>query len=124
VSAVHAPRLQATTHEVTVAGTKLYLTVDTAADGSCAGLWLELHVRSDPQARSWANLWAQAATKALRCGCSLESVVESVLHARTEDGGPVQGDPDIRMCLSVVDYVSRRLAIDFMGRDDLRHSAG
>ena len=124
MNAIRAPRLQATTHEVVVAGTKLYLTVDTAEDGRCAGLWLELHVRSDPQARSWANLWAQAATKALRCGCSLESVVESVLHVRTEDGGLVQGDPDIRMCLSVVDYVARRLAIDFLGRDDLRHSGG
>ena len=120
MSALRASRLQNHTWEVTIAGTKVFLTADEAEDGSCAGVWLETHLRdSNASTRSWANLWALMLTKALRCGCSLDSVVDSVLFARTEDGGIVQGDPDIRLCNSVVDYVAKRLAITFLGRTEL-----
>lgn len=120
MSALRASRIQNLTWEVTIGGAKVYLTADIAEDGRCAGIWLQKHLRqSDAETRSWADLWALAFTKALRCGCSLDSLVDAYLFVRTDDGGVVQGDAQIKMATSIVDYVAKRLAIEFLGRDEL-----
>jgi ribonucleoside-diphosphate reductase alpha chain len=50
---------------------------------------------------------------ALQYGVPLEKYVEKFMNMRFEPAG-LTDDPDIRMATSVMDYVARRLALDFL----------
>jgi ribonucleoside-diphosphate reductase alpha chain len=50
---------------------------------------------------------------ALQYGVPLEKYVEKFMNMRFEPAG-MTDDPDVRMATSVMDYVARRLALDFL----------
>jgi hypothetical protein len=64
--------------------------------------------------------FAAAVSLGLAQGVPLTHYVDCFAHARIgPPGGVVAGDPEIRRCLSVLDWAFRRLAIDLLGRRDL-----
>src|SRR5690606_2287500 len=54
-----------------------------------------------------------AVSVALQYGVPLEKYLEKFMNMRFEPAG-MTDDPDIRMATSVMDYVARRLALDFL----------
>ena len=59
------------------------------------------------------DAFSLAVSVALQYGVPLEKYVEKFMNMRFEPAG-MTDDPDIRMATSVMDYVARRLALDFL----------
>jgi ribonucleoside-diphosphate reductase alpha chain len=65
------------------------------------------------------NCFAIAISLGLQYGVPLEEFVESFTFMRFEPNGPVSGHDQIKMATSIMDYIMRDLAINYLGREDL-----
>jgi ribonucleoside-diphosphate reductase alpha chain len=65
------------------------------------------------------NCFAMAVSIGLQYGVPLDAFVEMFIFTRFEPAGPVQGHDQIKLVGSIIDYVFRSLAIDYLGRTDL-----
>ncbi len=63
------------------------------------------------------DAFAIAVSIALQYGVPLETYVEKFINMRFEPSG-ITNDPDIRFASSLVDYVFRRLALDYLPEDE------
>ena len=54
---------------------------------------------------------------------SLEDLCDKFLHSKFEPAGIVQNHADIKMCSSILDAIFRDLAINYLGREDLKHES-
>jgi ribonucleoside-diphosphate reductase alpha chain len=59
------------------------------------------------------DAFSVAVSVALQYGVPLETYVEKFMNMRFEPAG-MTDDPDIRMAVSVMDYIFRRLALDYL----------
>jgi ribonucleoside-diphosphate reductase alpha chain len=57
----------------------------------------------------------------LQHGVSLAEYVDQFTFTRFEPQGPVEGHPNIKFATSIVDYVFRVLAVEYLQRYDLAH---
>ena len=71
--------------------------------------------------RSLMNCFAIAVSIGLQRGVPLEDYVDSFTFTKFEPNGLVTGHDRISMATSIIDYVFRDLAINYLGRDDLAH---
>ena len=62
------------------------------------------------------DAFALAVSVALQYGVPLETYVEKFTNLRFEPAG-LTDDPDVRMAQSIMDYVFRRLALDYLDFD-------
>jgi hypothetical protein len=63
--------------------------------------------------------FAQAVSIGLQGGVPLADYVEAFAYTRFGPSGAVDGDPAIPRATSVLDWAFRRLALDYLGRQDL-----
>jgi ribonucleoside-diphosphate reductase alpha chain len=108
-------RMQSTTRSFTVGEGKGYLTVARTADGQVA----EVMVRMAKQGSTLAGMmdaFSTTVTRGLQHGVPLEILVADYVGTRFEPSG-LTNDPEIRQAGSVMDYVSRRLALDHLPYD-------
>ena len=71
--------------------------------------------------RSLMNSFAIAISIGLQHGVPLEKFVDQFLFSRFEPNGIVMGNERIKMATSIIDYIFRELAINYLGRDELAH---
>src|SRR4029079_4811028 len=71
--------------------------------------------------RSLMNNFAIAISLGLQYGVPLDEYVEAFTFTRFEPSGIVEGNASIKMSPSITDYISRELAISYLGRTDLAH---
>ncbi|MCC6236009.1 MAG: vitamin B12-dependent ribonucleotide reductase [Dehalococcoidia bacterium] len=71
--------------------------------------------------RSLMNCFAIAVSIGLQRGVPLEDYVDSFTFTKFEPNGMVTGHDRISMATSIIDYVFRDLAVNYLGRDDLAH---
>ena len=71
--------------------------------------------------RSLMNCFAIAISLGLQHGVPLEEFVEAFVFTRFEPNGMVMGNKSIKMSTSIIDYIFRELAINYLGRHDLAH---
>ncbi|MDF2693794.1 MAG: hypothetical protein K0S65_2177, partial [Labilithrix sp.] len=57
----------------------------------------------------------------LQYGVPLQTYVEQFTFTRFEPQGIVEGHPYVKMATSIVDYLFRTLAVEYLGRYDLAH---
>ena len=69
--------------------------------------------------RSLMNCFSIAISLGLQHGVPLEEFVEAFVFTRFEPNGMVQGNPQIKMTTSIIDYIFRELAISYLDRQDL-----
>src|SRR5206468_7518262 len=69
--------------------------------------------------RSLMNCFSIAISLGLQHGVPLEEIVEAFVFTRFEPNGMVQGNPQIKMTTSIIDYIFRELAISYLDRQDL-----
>ncbi len=69
--------------------------------------------------RSLMNAFAIAISLGLQHGVPLDEYVDAFTFTRFEPNGMVQGNPQIKMATSVIDYIFRELAITYLDRHDL-----
>jgi ribonucleoside-diphosphate reductase alpha chain len=98
-----------------------YITVGEYNDGRPG----EVFVRVSKQGSTLAGImdaWSIALSMGLQYGVPLKSYVEKYVGMRFEPLG-MTNDRDARIVVSIVDYVARRLAIDYLSTED-RQSLG
>src|SRR5262249_37793109 len=89
-------------------------------DGTLGEIFIDMH-KEGAAFRSLMACFAIAISLGLQHGVPLEEFVHAFVFTRFEPNGMVQGNDRIRMSTSVIDYVFRELAINYLGRPDLSH---
>ncbi|MEE2883118.1 MAG: vitamin B12-dependent ribonucleotide reductase [Planctomycetota bacterium] len=106
------------TQKAIVGGHKVYLRTGEYEDGSIGEIFLDMH-KEGAAFRSLMNNFAICVSLGLQHGVPLEEFVEAFTFTRFEPNGIVQGNRTIKMATSVIDYIFRELAINYLGRYDL-----
>jgi ribonucleoside-diphosphate reductase alpha chain len=96
----------------TVAGAEGYLTASSYPDDGLGELFLKMSKQGSTLA-GVMDAFSIAISIGLQYGVPLETYVSKFTNMRFEPAG-MTDDPDIRMAASVMDYIFRRLALDFL----------
>ena len=96
----------------TVGGAEGYLTAGSYPDDGLGELFLKLGKQGSTLA-GVMDAFSIAVSVALQHGVPLETYVAKFTNMRFEPAG-LTDDPDIRMAQSIVDYIFRRLALDYL----------
>jgi ribonucleoside-diphosphate reductase alpha chain len=98
-----------------VGGSEGYMTASTYPDGGVGEVFLKLGKQGSTLA-GVMDAFSVAISVSLQYGVPLEKWVEKFTNMRFEPAG-ITDDPDIRMVSSVMDYIFRRLALDYLPYD-------
>ncbi len=93
-----------------------YVTVGLYDDGRPGEIFLRLTKQGTTLA-GVLDAFASAVSIGLQCGISLRAYVQMYINMRFEPAG-ITADPEIRFASSVIDYVFRRLALEYMPFDE------
>jgi ribonucleoside-diphosphate reductase alpha chain len=99
----------------TVGGAEGYLTTGSYPDDGLG----EIFVKMSKQGSTLAGVmdaFSMGISIALQYGVPLETYVSKFVNMRFEPAG-MTDDPDIRMATSVVDYLFRRIALDYLPKE-------
>jgi ribonucleoside-diphosphate reductase alpha chain len=104
------------TQEARIAGQKVYLRTGEYADGTLGEIFVDL-AKEGAAFRSMMNCFAIAVSLGLQYGVPLKEFIDVFTFSRFEPQGPVD-HPNIKMCTSIVDYLFRVLALEYLGQDE------
>ncbi len=102
----------AMTTSFSVGGADGYMTAGSYADGALAEVFLKLGKQGSTLA-GVMDAFSIAVSIGLQYGVPLETFVEKFTNLRFEPAG-MTDDADIRMAQSMMDYIFRRLALDYL----------
>jgi len=102
----------ATTTSFSVGGAEGYMTAGAYADGALGEVFLKLGKQGSTLA-GVMDAFSIAVSIGLQYGVPLETFVEKFTNLRFEPAG-MTDDADIRMAQSMMDYIFRRLALDYL----------
>jgi ribonucleoside-diphosphate reductase alpha chain len=105
------------TQKARVGGHKVYLRTGEYEDGQLGEIFIDMH-REGAAFRSLMNCFAISISLGLQYGVPLEEFVDAFVFTRFEPNGMVQGNDQIKMTTSVIDYIFRELAVTYLGRTD------
>ncbi len=100
------------TTSFSVGGAEGYLTASSYPDGGLGEIFLKFGKQGSTLA-GLMDAFSLAVSVAVQYGVPLETYVEKFTNLRFEPAG-LTDDPDVRMAQSIMDYVFRRLALDFL----------
>lgn len=104
------------TTSFTVGGAEGYMTSGAHADGELGEVFLKLGKQGSTLA-GVMDAFSIAVSIGLQYGVPLETYVSKFTNLRFEPAG-LTDDPDVRMAQSIMDYIFRRLALDYLSFDD------
>ncbi|WP_282005430.1 vitamin B12-dependent ribonucleotide reductase [Propioniciclava sinopodophylli] len=104
------------TTSFTVGGAEGYLTSSQYDDGRLGELFLKLGKQGSTLA-GVMDAFSIAISIALQYGVPLETYVQKFTNLKFEPAG-MTDDPDLRMSQSIIDYVFKRLALDYLSYDE------
>jgi ribonucleoside-diphosphate reductase alpha chain len=102
----------ATTTSFSVGGAEGYMTAGAYGDGALGEVFLKLGKQGSTLA-GVMDAFSIAVSIGLQYGVPLETFVEKFTNLRFEPAG-MTDDADIRMAQSMMDYIFRRLALDYL----------
>jgi len=105
----------ATTTSFSVGGAEGYMTAGAYEDGALGEVFLKLGKQGSTLA-GVMDAFSIAVSIGLQYGVPLETFVEKFTNLRFEPAG-MTDDKDIRMAQSMMDYIFRRLALDYLPFD-------
>ncbi len=100
----------------TVGGAEGYMTAGSYPDDGLGEVFLKLGKQGSTLA-GVMDAFSIATSIALQYGVPLDAFVGKFVNMRFEPSG-MTDDPDIRMAQSIVDYIFRRLALDYLDYDE------
>lgn len=106
------------TQKAVIGGHKIYLRTGEYKDGRLGEIFIDMH-KEGAAFRSLMNCFAIAISLGLQHGVPLEEFTDAFVFTRFEPNGIVTGNGRISMATSIIDYIFRDLAINYMGRNDL-----
>jgi len=98
-----------------VGGAEGYMTAGTYEDGELGEIFLKLGKQGSTLA-GVMDAFSIAVSIGIQYGVPLETYVQKFTNSRFEPAG-MTDDPDIRMAQSMMDYIFRRLALDYLPHD-------
>ncbi|MEY4412102.1 MAG: hypothetical protein RL560_361, partial [Actinomycetota bacterium] len=101
-----------TTTSFSVGGAEGYMTAGAYADGTLGEVFLKLGKQGSTLA-GVMDAFSIAVSIGLQYGVPLQTFVEKFTNLRFEPAG-MTDDPDVRMAQSMMDYIFRRLALDYL----------
>lgn len=108
------------TQKAKIGGHKVYLRTGEFDDHTIGEIFIDMH-KEGAAYRSLMNCFSIAISLGLQYGVPLEEFVDAFTFTKFEPNGIVQGHDNIKMTTSVIDYIFRDLAMNYMGRYDLVH---
>lgn len=106
------------TQKAAIAGHKLFLRTGEYDDGRLGEIFIGLH-KEGAAFRGLMDNFAVAVSLGLQHGVALETMVEAFTFTRFGPAGAVEGDPAVERATSLLDYVFRNLAANYLGQTDL-----
>ncbi|WP_264713070.1 TSCPD domain-containing protein [Limobrevibacterium gyesilva] len=106
------------TQKAAVGGHKLFLRTGEYADGKLGEIFIGMH-KEGPAFRGLMDNFAIAVSLGLQHGVPLDAFVEAFTFTRFGPAGTVEGDPAVARATSLLDYVFRNLAVNYLGKTDL-----
>ena len=100
------------TTSFTVSGAEGYMTANSYPDDGLGEVFLKMSKQGSTLA-GMMDAFSIAVSVGLQYGVPLETYVSKFTNMRFEPAG-MTDDPDVRMAQSIVDYIFRRLALDFL----------
>jgi len=107
------------TQKAKINGQVMFLRTGEYTDGTLGEIFIDL-AKEGSTVRSLMNCFAIAISVGLQYGVPLEEFVEKFVFTRFEPAGMVD-HPNIKTTTSLVDFVFRCLAYEYLGRTDLVH---
>ncbi|MDW6059488.1 hypothetical protein SAZ11_17480 [Streptomyces sp. FXJ1.4098] len=102
-------------------GAEGYMTANSYPDDGLGEVFLKMSKQGSTLA-GMMDAFSIAVSVGLQYGVPLETYVSKFTNMRFEPAG-MTDDPDVRMAQSIVDYIFRRLALDFLPSRPGRRSA-
>lgn len=102
------------TQKAAVGGHKLFVSTGEYATGRLGEIFIALH-KEGPAFRGLMDAFAIAVSLGLQHGVPLEDYVEAFTFTRFGPAGAVEGDPAVLHATSMIDYVFRNLAVNYLG---------
>jgi ribonucleoside-diphosphate reductase alpha chain len=107
------------TQKAKINGQVLFMRTGEYNDGTLGEIFIDL-AKEGSTLRSLMNCFAIAVSVGLQYGVPLEEFVEKFVFTKFEPAGMVD-HPNIKTTTSLVDFVFRALAYEYLGRTDLVH---
>lgn len=94
-----------------IGGTEIVVATNDGPGGSCAGVRVDvLNARIGTPGVAIFQCFAQAISEGLERGVPLAAYRKTLASRRFEPNGPVEGDPFVEDCTSLVDYLVRSMS--------------
>ena len=106
------------TQKAAVGGHKLFLRTGEYESGQLGEIFIGLH-KEGAAFRGLMDNFAVSVSLGLQHGVPLEAFVEAFTFTRFGPSGVVEGDPAVERATSMLDYVFRNLAVNYLGQTDL-----
>ena len=107
------------TQKAKINGQALFLRTGEYGDGTVGEIFIDM-AKEGATMRSMLNCFAIAISIGLQYGVPLEEFVEKFVFTRFDPAGMVD-HPNIKSTTSIVDFIFRALAYEYLGRTDLVH---
>lgn len=107
------------TQKAKINGQALFLRTGEYGDGTVGEIFIDM-AKEGATMRSMLNCFAISISIGLQYGVPLEEFVEKFVFTRFEPSGMVD-HPNIKSTTSIVDFIFRALAYEYLGRTDLVH---
>jgi ribonucleoside-diphosphate reductase alpha chain len=107
------------TQKAKINGQAIFLRTGEYGDGTLGEIFIDL-AKEGSTLRSLMNCFAISVSVGLQYGVPLEEFVEKFVFTKFEPAGMVD-HPNIKSTTSIVDFVFRCLAYEYLGRTDLVH---
>ena len=107
------------TQKAKINGQALFLRTGEYSDGTLGEIFIDM-AKEGATMRSMLNCFAIAISIGLQYGVPLEEYVEKFVFTRFEPCGMVE-HPNIKSTTSIIDFMFRSLAYEYLGRNDLVH---
>jgi len=107
------------TQKAKINGQALFLRTGEYNDGTLGEIFIDM-AKEGATMRSMLNCFAIAISIGLQYGVPLEEYVEKFVFTRFEPAGIVD-HPNIKTTTSIIDFMFRSLAYEYLGRTDLVH---
>ena len=107
------------TQKARIGGQVLFLRTGEYNDNTLGEIFIDL-AKEGSTLRSLMNCFAIAVSVGLQYGVPLEEFVEKFVFTKFEPSGMVD-HPNIKTTTSIVDFIFRSLAYEYLGRTDLVH---
>jgi ribonucleoside-diphosphate reductase alpha chain len=108
------------TVKATIGGQRVYLRTGEYEDGTLGEIFVDMY-KEGAAYRSLMNAFAISVSLGLQYGVPLEEFVQKFQMFRFEPNGHVQDHDNIKFCSSIIDFLFRDLAMNYLGRTDLVH---